>query len=268
MFEALRKGGSPNVDAAVRGQLDPLLDDSRRVAVSQWMKICIDARGVVDRVATVDDDPQPADVASAFEAAARAWSFRPFAPDDKPTPACALSYLTYPAARAPLVERLPSPMPRLMQPESVSKAQTSLERERVRARVQAIEQARRAGVLGPPPVPPPPPPPGRRNISPVELDKYRTGGNKNIQPDEATKRAIAAAGKDRVTASFKLCLDDAGALTEITPLKGSGFPDYDAKLRAGMGAWTYRPYLASGQPIAVCTAYTFIYPYSTAGGTP
>ena len=80
-----------------------------------------------------------------------------------------------------------------------------------------------------------------------------------IAPDEATRKAIRNSNKDRVIASFKLCIDTRGDIASITMLKSSGFPRYDAKLQSEIGAWRYSPYQLNGAAVAVCTAVTFIY---------
>lgn len=239
-FEALRKSGSTLVDDAVRARFDPLLDGAGRTSVSQWMKVCIDATGAIDRAFAVGgSDLQPLVVAGTFEAAVRAWSFRPFAPGGKATPACALTLLTYPASRAPLVEQLPRQALEL----SLKDRPDDDHEDDLEPEIKIMNSA--------------PPPP--QNLPPAMLETYRRGGNKQIDPDAATKRAIAGSGRDRVFGSFKLCLDDTGGVSLVSPLKSTGFPAYDTKITGEMKKWTYRPYLHGGLPVPACTAYTFIY---------
>lgn len=106
---------------------------------------------------------------------------------------------------------------------------------------------------------PAPPPPAPQTVPPTLLEQYRTAGDKLILPDDATKTEITRSGKTRVIASIKLCIDQAGKISQVRLLKSSGFPDYDRKLVAGMNKWGYRPYLVDGKAIPVCTAVTFIY---------
>lgn len=80
-----------------------------------------------------------------------------------------------------------------------------------------------------------------------------------ILPDDATKTAITRSQRDKVVGSFKLCISDTGAVTGVTALKSTGFPDYDAKIIREMNTWAYRPYLVNGKAAPVCTAVTFIY---------
>jgi TonB family protein len=112
-------------------------------------------------------------------------------------------------------------------------------------------------VAAPPPPPPPPAPP--QNVAPTVLEGQRIVGDKHIQPDDVTKVEIARSGKEKIVASFKLCVDARGAVTTVNLLKSSGFPAYDRKLQAGIKAWRYKPYLIDDKPAPVCTAVTFIY---------
>jgi protein TonB len=98
-----------------------------------------------------------------------------------------------------------------------------------------------------------------QNVAPTALDANRIAGNKNIIPDDADKRAIARSGKTKLVASFKLCIDVDGNIAEISKLKSSGFPGYDAKIDHEMHDWRYRPFVVNGAPAPVCTAVTFIY---------
>ena len=128
------------------------------------------------------------------------------------------------------------------------------------------------GVLGgsmpPPPPPPPPPPAPPQNIPPTLLEGNRVAGTKLIAPDDMTKVEIQRALKDKVVASFKLCVTTAGSVASVTMLKSSGFPDYDRKIQLAMRQWAYRPYEVNGQPVPVCTAVTFIYSQSAATPPP
>ena len=65
--------------------------------------------------------------------------------------------------------------------------------------------------------------------------------------------------RDRVIASFKLCLDDKGAVNTVTLLKSSGYSAYDATITRELQKWAYRPYQVNGKAVPVCTAVTFIY---------
>ena len=60
--------------------------------------------------------------------------------------------------------------------------------------------------------------------------------------------------------TWKLCIDESGAVKETKVLKASGFAAYDAKIERELKTWAYKPYLTPvGRAVPVCTAVTFIY---------
>jgi hypothetical protein len=126
---------------------------------------------------------------------------------------------------------------------------------------------RTAPVGVPPPPPPGPqdrivpraPPPPPKVVSPMTLESYRTSGDKNIHPDEATKRAMARADVEQVSASIKLCVDRTGLVSTVKLVNGTGFEAYDARLMAGVRTWTYRPVLVDGVAADVCSVLAIIY---------
>lgn len=91
------------------------------------------------------------------------------------------------------------------------------------------------------------------------LEAQRLTGNKHIVPDAATVDAIRKSGHTRVVSAWKLCVDATGAVQSVTMLKSSGFVDYDATIRGGIGSWQYRPMVVDQVATPVCTAVTFIY---------
>lgn len=98
------------------------------------------------------------------------------------------------------------------------------------------------------------------NVAPTVLEGQRIAGERNILPDEATKTEIQRAGKERVIGSWKLCLDESGAVSEVKALKPTGFAAYDSKIETAIKTWQYKPYLSpAGRAVPVCTAVTFIY---------
>jgi hypothetical protein len=128
------------------------------------------------------------------------------------------------------------------------------------------------GWVGAPPPPPPPPPPpaggpAPTNVAPTLLEASRISGDRNIVPDDADKTEIVRSGKDKIIGSWKLCLEDTGAISRIVNIKSTGFPNYDRKVEREMGKWRYRAYLVNNKAVPVCTAVTFIYSQSS-GGTP
>lgn len=98
------------------------------------------------------------------------------------------------------------------------------------------------------------------NVPPSVLDQHRLGGGRiEPAPDAATRAEMATAQVTRVVGVFKLCVDAAGGITEVKPLKSTGFAGYDRTIEAELRRWQYRPVEIEGRPSAICTAQTFIY---------
>lgn len=254
-FEALRKAGKTNLDAALNLKLEPVLERAKLGSVSAWVKLCLDEQGALDEVDIRQADA-PADqvqkVSTAFEVALRGWRFRPFQARGQAMAVCTMTLLTYPVSRAPLVETLPpASEPRfLLEGEGEdgddARPTKELAEEVV---VEEEEDEDEAVAAGPRP----------QTVPPTLLEANRISGNKNIVPDAVTQTAIAQSGKSKLVASYKLCLDARGAIAAVSVLKSSGFQAYDAKIVREMRLWTYKPYVVNGKPVPVCTAVTFIY---------
>ena len=123
------------------------------------------------------------------------------------------------------------------------------------------------GGVGVAPRPPPPAPP--QNITPALLEGSRIAGEKAITPDDKTKLAIMQSGKDKVIASFKLCVNVTGVVASVSMLKSSGFSVYDNRIMTEMRThWRYRPYQVNGRAVPVCSAVTFVYSQKTTAPPP
>ena len=97
-------------------------------------------------------------------------------------------------------------------------------------------------------------------MAPTVLDANRTGGDKDIAPDENTQTEIGRAGITMISGSFKICLTAEGAINTVSLLKSTGFPAYDAKIQDTIRrSWRYRPFMVNGKPAQVCTAVRFVY---------
>jgi serine/threonine protein kinase len=106
----------------------------------------------------------------------------------------------------------------------------------------------------------PAPPAAPQNVAPTALDANRISGDKNILPDDITKSEISRSGKDRLVATYKLCITLDGAVSTVSQLTSTGFPAYDTKiLNTIRSKWRYRPFMVNGKAAAVCTAVRFIY---------
>ena len=215
-FESLRTAGTT--------QLDSVLATKLTAPASAWVEVCLDDKGVTSKHVV---EAKPTSASDAFLAATSDWSFRPFR-----APICALVHVTYPAANAPPIEVLPPsspPMPKVTLYDDLESPYDFSD-----VTISAAPQ----------------------NVPPSMLEKLRIRGNAKIEPDAATKTAIA--GKT-TTAAFKLCVDTSGRVSSVSMLKSSGHPDYDRKLDREMRRWGYKPYLVNGLAVPVCTAVTIIY---------
>lgn len=188
--------------------------------VSVLLQLCVDAAGKVTE-AKVDPNPRR-EYASAVEAAARTWTFTPFAARGKPVPVCAVQRVAYPPGRS-----LPRSSPLIDLDDALGLT------------------IGRAGV----PI----------NVASTTLDQERIAGERQIVPDNETKSKISMAHKTQLIGSFKLCMSSSGRIQSVKVLKPTGFNDYDDRLVRRLRDWRYRPFLVNGSAMPVCTAVTFVY---------
>ncbi|MEO8550044.1 MAG: hypothetical protein ABI678_08720 [Kofleriaceae bacterium] len=220
-LESIRLTGDRN------GPLEPTLASTLELdptpkshAQFTWLRVCVDETGAV----TLADPFETTSIKASlgFARAAAQWTFKPFVIHDQPVAVCSLARMSYPPNQAPTVETLPLP-----------------------------------------------PAPSRSHKNPLVYvegakerklhEGHRVAGDKMIAPDDGTKTRIQKSKVDRITASFRICLDENGAAESVLPLKSSGFAEYDAKILYFMNKWRYEPYAIDGVPLPVCTAVTFIY---------
>jgi hypothetical protein len=115
------------------------------------------------------------------------------------------------------------------------------------------------------PLPPPPRPLGGAGeerphaVPPSVLDQNRIPDRIQTAPDAATRAEMASAGVKRAVGVFKLCVDTTGAVSEIKPIKSTGFPAYDRKIESELRRSRYRPIEVDGKVTPICTSITFIY---------
>jgi hypothetical protein len=84
-------------------------------------------------------------------------------------------------------------------------------------------------------------------------------GNKMIVPPDTEKTALHKLGVERVTAAFRYCIDEGGAVTSVSPVEPSGLARYDRELQREMMKWRHKPYLVDNVPTPVCATAFFIY---------
>ena len=111
-----------------------------------------------------------------------------------------------------------------------------------------------------PPVKQDPPPEDKDTfVPPNVLTMMRTSGSTQIHPSDVTKIAMQRDGRDKTTGVAKVCVSETGAVTQVSMIKSTRYPAYDAQLIAGIKTWTYRPYAAKGRNVKVCGTVTFVY---------
>jgi len=219
-FESLRMAGTTQLDAVLAKKLAG--------PASAWVRICLDKTGAITSKNFVET--KPSDAMKAFEEAIADWKFRAFELHKTKLAACSLALLTYPSTNAPATETIPPGDVDLPTLKTVSNNPFEYELDGVEFN-------------GAP-----------QTVPPTVLEKTRTRGNKQIEPDPITKVDIAKDKKQQVVASFKLCLDPQGRVFSVSALKSSGYADYDLKIDHEMRNWAFKP-----SQSRVCTAYTFIY---------
>lgn len=220
-FESLRTAGTMQLDDKLAGKLTG--------SAFAWIEVCLDRTGAIASKRILGARPDPTS-AETLLAATEDWTFRPFAPRRRPTPICAASLVSYPAASAPATEELPA-------------TATRTDVAMVELKEFDFDDVTFAVPL---------------NVPPSALERLRVRGTAKIEPDATTKQRMKRAGKTRVTAVLKLCVDRTGRPQSVTLLKSSGFADYDRKLDREMRRWMFRPYPAGGSVMQVCSAMTFI----------
>ena len=244
-LESLRTAGTTLLDAKVSATLDLELAKQRAPVLTSWIKVCLDPKGEIVKLSPTNSSSTA--TSDAFLAAIQDWRFKPFTVRGAGQPACAIALLAYPGSKAPAVEQYPS-----------TNAPTAPITRTFDFDDDDLDIY--GGLIGSAPPPPPPPPPAPPlNVAPTTLETLRLAGTKTIAADAQTRADMVAAGKTRIVAALKICLDDTGSVRSTATLKSSGFPAYDRRLFSETRNWVFRPYKVNGKPMAVCTAYTFIY---------
>ncbi|MCE9580735.1 MAG: hypothetical protein K8W52_46875 [Deltaproteobacteria bacterium] len=110
-----------------------------------------------------------------------------------------------------------------------------------------------------------PPPPSRGADDPLVLPASERSPlrplarNSRLQPDPHTQARILYDQASTVQGSFRVCVDAAGHVESVLPLRTTGYAAFDNELMSAMHAWTYEPYLVDDKPTPVCAPITFIY---------
>jgi hypothetical protein len=220
-LEALRASGDPSgpIPPAVAATIE--LDPTPKShAAYAWFKVCLDANGAV--AAIYAHEMTSVNARNAFRDAIQMWKFRPFSIAGEGMPVCSMVRMTYPLGQGPETEVLPLPPP-----PSHSKQHEP---------IVFAEMSKHSLVEG-----------------------HRIFGEKNVVPDEETMKSMADHHLSIIEGSFRVCIDDAGKVESVLPLRSTGFAAYDRRLISKMQLWVYSPFMIDGESVPVCTGVRFIY---------
>ncbi len=160
-------------------------------------------------------------------------------------------------------ETVAAPPPAAIEPTVVTKVE-----EKQPAEVTpAVVMPTPAPIIPQPVVPVAPPPApvvvakaATKNVLPAALEALRTAGDRQIGPDEISRAEIARSGKDKVMGAFKICVGADGAINQVATIKSTGWPAYDSRIaEQAKSQWHYKPFMADGSAVPVCSAVTFVY---------
>lgn len=93
----------------------------------------------------------------------------------------------------------------------------------------------------------------------IEVDALRTHGAGFAMPPDAVTAEMIAHEQRELIAVVKTCVNREGFVSQLRPVKPSSYREWDAALFRTMRGWRFRPFQRDGQPVAVCTAFTFVY---------
>jgi len=97
------------------------------------------------------------------------------------------------------------------------------------------------------------------DITMQELEANRISGDPGLVPNEATRAEMQRDGKAQAWATFKICIDVAGTITEVT-VRSSKIAAYDAQVNAEVRAWKFRPFVLEDRATPVCSMVATRYP--------
>lgn len=104
-----------------------------------------------------------------------------------------------------------------------------------------------------------PPPCRPAVVSAHVIAGSRLSGNKNIQPPDQVKAAIANQPERQVIGAVLMCLDKTGRVSSVKRLRSTGYPAYDRKIAREIRQWRYAPYRVNGTAVPVCTSITLVF---------
>jgi protein TonB len=110
--------------------------------------------------------------------------------------------------------------------------------------------------------PAPAAPAPRRDTRPVplaELEKLRISGDRQPELPMNVKQIMK---RDQVKAAIiatKTCINESGSVSSVTLMKGSEYDEANKQVIGDIKKWKFKPYLADGVAVPVCTAVVLNY---------
>jgi len=90
------------------------------------------------------------------------------------------------------------------------------------------------------------------------LEAQRISGNRLIPPDADDQPSLAT-GQRKGAVAAKYCIDGTGHVSTVKLLKNSASSRFADKVVREIKTWTFRPIVAEGEPVSVCTIMLFLY---------
>ena len=78
-----------------------------------------------------------------------------------------------------------------------------------------------------------------------------------LMAPDGPANVLNAQGTKKLTFVIKLCLSAGGVPTAVEWKKRTGFPEWDARIEAAIRQWRYKPYVAGGRAVPVCSGIVF-----------
>jgi TonB family protein len=207
----------------------PTADDHG--ATAAWLKLCVDADGGLRNLRLVASSGAPSYDARALDAV-HGWRFRPFTVGKPAKPA------------------------KKGVKEAKDAAKDAAKGEPTCALLPVGPAAKTAAV----PALPPASPPGKRfrpvMVDPAVIAGHHVGAAVDVVPDAATLKQAAAAHRDRLAVSFRICVDEEGRVAQAALIESSGVPRYDDAVRAALWAQRYQQPMRDGRGAELLCANT------------
>jgi hypothetical protein len=100
-------------------------------------------------------------------------------------------------------------------------------------------------------------------ITPETFESLRASGDRNASLTDDEAKKLMRSWDNSLTQHLRLCLSPAGTITRVVPGGNQPWPAIFAAFRAVTRAWTFKPFVVAGRPIAACAIIQLAYPATT-----